>query len=254
MIYHHSQRVPPGRALSIVILVVSPFLTTRAAAQLAEAVKSDPGGDKTVADRQPVGSADAADQNSQLGLRLGGGSSLTAPVGPVGTGTSFDHLVSVAPGGRVEVGYRFSEVFLFGAYGEGNSNDALERAECAADETECTVAIVRVGVEARFYFAHDTAFQPWLGVGTGREWFSFKVAPKDEDILPTAIVLASGPEHARFSAGVDYRLHERWLGSAYVSYSTGRFTHVSYHGEVNGSHRGKQHEWILLGATVSFLP
>jgi hypothetical protein len=106
------------------------------------------------------------------GLRLGVG----VPLGKAGedilTGAERDlnDLTTWRAPVWVDVGYSPSSAFTIGAYaqiGVGGNGDA-----CTAD---CDWSDVRVGAEAELRFAPGAVVNPWLGVGLGYEWLSYRV-------------------------------------------------------------------------------
>lgn len=164
----------------------------------------------------------------ETGLRLGVG----VPVGK--GGRSLDgaerNLNDFAPWRApfwIDVGYRFSQVTTVGAYGQvgvGGGGDA-----CAG---ECDWADLRIGAQAQWRFAPSASVNPWLGVGLGYEWISFRTllripltdpGPEDPDSVAIRTAeLLSGPE-LLLQGGLDFRVEDSFSVGPYASATVGQY-------------------------------
>jgi hypothetical protein len=198
------------------------------------------------------------------GLRLGVG----IPLGKAGndaTGVERD-LGDLTPWSVpvwVDVGYAFSGRFTLGAYGQvavGGSGDA-----CQGD---CDWSSIRVGAQAELRFAPGAPVDPWLGVGLGWEWLSFRtllnVPSADPSADPTrlrATERIAGPE-LTLQLGLDFQVEDALRIGPYVAASAGPYVKDSYTcdpvnafcptgSSVDG---GAFHSWLGLGLRGAYTP
>jgi hypothetical protein len=200
------------------------------------------------------------------GLRLGVG----IPVGKAGedaTGAERD-LGDLTPWSApvwVDVGYAFSGRMTLGAYGQvavGGTGDA-----CQGD---CDWSSIRVGAQAELRLAPGAAVDPWIGVGLGWEWLSFRtllaIPAVDADGAATTARLRAterfaGPELS-LQLGLDFQVEDALRIGPYIVASAGPYVKDSYtcdpdnpfcpsDSTVDG---GAFHSWLGLGLRGAYTP
>jgi hypothetical protein len=202
------------------------------------------------------------------GLDIGGRTGFGLPFGKStgAAGADFDEL----SGGQVplwfDLGLHFSEHFTVGmylSYGSGISSDELGRA-CDSAEAEaeavgvdlsCSSSDVRLGAQFLFHILPAQLVDPWVGVGTGWEWFSFtqRISAGGESASGTFTV--SGWEMFNLQAGVDFKLADRMGLGPFVSFSNGSFGSVKTSCENTTCNEQSDditntasHQWLMFGA------
>src|SRR5690606_7832597 len=120
--------------------------------------------------RSRVGVAPADRTGFTTGLRLGAGIPLgKAGQDPLGLERDLSDLTPWRAPVWLDIGYTLSGALTIGGYaqvGVGGVGDA-----CVGD---CDWSDIRVGAEAELRFAPGAPVNPWLGVGLGWEWLSFR--------------------------------------------------------------------------------
>ena len=201
----------------------------------------------------------------ELGVRTGYAFSAgeTGAV-PNGTDANLGDYVSGQWPFWLDVGYRFDPNLYLGAfvqYGFGVVNDDA-RTQCRMANTDCSASDTRLGIMGRYRFAPIWKLAPWAGLGIGYEWGSYSYH------LSTAITNLdvgsswSGWEFANLQAGADYRLAPQFSIAPFISVSIDQFqsttttTAVGNTTNPNTQDLAKKsiHEWIMIGARVSFSP
>jgi hypothetical protein len=164
----------------------------------------------------------------ETGLRLGVG----VPVGKGGQSQegverNLNELTTWRAPFWIDVGYRLSQVTTLGIYGQlgvGGNGDA-----CAG---ECDWSDLRIGAQAQWRFAPGSSVNPWLGVGVGYEWLSFRTLvrvpipnpmPDEPESIPVRTAeLLGGPE-LLLQGGLDFRLEDSLSVGPYASASVGQY-------------------------------
>lgn len=164
----------------------------------------------------------------ETGLRLGFG----VPVGRGGRSLEgaerdLSDLTSWRAPLWLDIGYRLSQVTTLGAYaqlGVGGNGDA-----CAG---ECDWSDIRIGAQAQWRFAPGSNVSPWLGVGLGYEWLSFRTlvsvplpdpGPDDPDAIPVRTAeLLGGPE-LLLQGGLDFKVEDSFSVGPYASATVGQY-------------------------------
>lgn len=188
----------------------------------------------TYAPNEDAGTSSSSDRvgasqtGFETGLRLGAG----VPVGKGGRGLDgierdLNDLATWRAPLWLDVGYRFSQVTTVGAYaqvGVGGNGDA-----CAG---ECDWADLRIGAQGQWRFAPGSSVNPWLGVGLGYEWLSFRTlvrvpvpdpGPDDPDAIPVRTAeLLGGPE-LLLQGGLDFRVEDSFSVGPYASATVGQY-------------------------------
>lgn len=255
-------------------LRLSPFLLPSlisAAATAREPVGSVAPSDAPAAEIDPVQQSRVAvapeDRTGfSAGLRLG----LGVPVGKAGEdllGAERD-LNDLTPWRApvwVDVGYAVSGAATIGAYaqiGAGAVGDS-----CQGD---CDWSDVRAGVQAEWRFVPGAAVNPWLGVGVGWEWLSFRQLIRAE--VPDGMggtEPASGRVSERFGGpeamlqgGVDFQVEDALRIGPYASATLSQYLTDSFEctpatdlcpagSSIEGS---AFHSWIGVGLRGAYTP
>ena len=171
------------------------------------------------------------------------------------TTTSSDFLSGAIPV-VLEAGYRLNADFTVGAlfqYGfarikSGNAFDCS-----GASGVDCSARILRLGIEAIYNLNLGTPVTPWVGLGTGYEWFSFSASGPGGE----ASAGARGFEFVTLHAGGDYRLAPNFALGGFVSFSLAQYATTSV--ELPGAPSTsmditdkRMHEWLQLGVRGRF--
>jgi opacity protein-like surface antigen len=218
-----------------------------------------------VAASAPALAADPDGPGLELGVRTGYAFSAgeTGAV-PNGTDNNLGDTVSGQWPFWLDVGYRFDPSLYLGAYlqyGFGVVNDDV-RTECRNANSDCSASDTRLGIMGRYRFSPVWKLAPWAGLGIGYEWGSYT------NHVSTAITNLdvgsswSGWEFLNLQGGADYRLSPQFSISPFISVSIDQFqsttttTAVGNTTNTNSQDLAKKslHEWIMIGARVSFSP
>jgi opacity protein-like surface antigen len=211
-----------------------------------------------------AGAAEPARPGFEIGARTGYAFSaghLGAP--PNGTDNNLGDYV----GGQwplwLDAGYRFDPALYLGAffqYGFGVVNDDQQNL-CRNANVDCSASDVRLGLMGRYNFAPYLLFAPWAGLGIGYEWGGFSL---HQSLLGNSDTDSSwsGFEFANLQAGADYRVSPQFTVAPFASVSIGQFQSTStttvtgMSSMTNSQDLAKKslHEWIMIGARVSFSP
>ena len=163
----------------------------------------------------------AASAQLTLGGRLGYG--ITG--GDVAEGMKFSDGVKAVIPIQLDVGYNVTKELNVGAffsYGFGMLASDFKD-ECDADNIDCSVSNMRLGIQASFAFEDlNPQFVPWIGFGIGYEWMKL-----DSNVLGTDVTLTySGFELANLQLGADFKASPQLRFGPFVSYSFGKFGKV----------------------------
>jgi hypothetical protein len=200
------------------------------------------------------------------GLRLGVG----VPLGKAGqdfAGAERDlsDLTSWRAPIWIDAGYSPSGATTIGAYmqvGVGGNGDS-----CIAD---CDWSDIRVGASAEWRLLPGAAVDPWLGIGLGYEWLSYRVLisamVEDADgVLQTVRGRATerfgGPE-LMLHGGVDFQVDDALRIGPYASATVSQYLTDSYScqpetdlcpedGSIDGA---AFHSWIGVGLRGAYTP
>jgi hypothetical protein len=89
--------------------------------------------------------------------------------------------------------------------------------------TSCSASGVRLGIEAVYAFMPDAGFNPWVSLGTGWEWATFKQSAGGLDGSATL----DGWEYFNIQVGGDFALSKMFSVGPYVGFSGGTYTTLS---------------------------
>lgn len=208
--------------------------------------------------------ADANGPGFEVGLRLG----YAFAAGDVGavSGEANANVGDYVPGQWplwVDIGYRFTaDVYLGGyfQYGFGVVNDDRQDL-CRVTNVDCSASDTRFGVMGRYRLPVHAPLIPWVGLGIGYEWGTFSLHQSAVGMSNTDSTW-SGFEFANLQAGADYHLAPSVAIGPFVSVSFGQFDHRSVTTVTGMTSTSTDdqvsdksvHEWILIGARVSFSP
>jgi hypothetical protein len=258
---------PPAAVRSIELgggASLSPDAATGDASQaaVADGVALDPVQQSRVA-------VDPAERSGfSTGLRLGVG----VPLGkagqtpsPAGGERDLNELTPWRAPVWVDIGYALSGAVTIGAYaqvGVGGVGDA-----CVGD---CDWSDIRVGASGEWRFLPGAPVNPWLGVGLGWEWLSFRqllsAEVPDEMGVPTTVTgrvseRFGGPE-LMLHGGVDFQVENALRVGPYASATVSQYLTDSFQctpstalcppdGSIDGS---ALHSWISIGLRGAYTP
>jgi hypothetical protein len=210
---------------------------------------------------------DAAERTGfSTGLRLGVGLPLgKAGEDPFGAERDLNDLTPWRAPVWVDLGYALSGAATVGAYaqvGVGGAGDS-----CVGD---CDWSDIRVGAEAEWRFLPGAPVDPWLGVGLGWEWLSFRQlvsveVPDDMGNMVTATGRVAerfgGPE-LMLHGGIDFQVEDALRIGPYASATVSQYLTDSFSctppselcpsdGSIDGS---ALHSWIGVGLRGAYTP
>jgi opacity protein-like surface antigen len=137
---------------------------------------------------------------------------------------------------RLDVGYRLSPRWTIGAQA---SYGLLVPNACDAD---CSGSDVRVGAMITYDLAPSSSFDPWLGLGLGYEWLSWRRTLGGR----SASLDAAGPEAFELSAGFDWHPGARLRIGPVLSASLGRFDSIAIDGAETRDFAALVHSWAAI--------
>jgi hypothetical protein len=200
------------------------------------------------------------------GLRLGVGVPLgNAGRDPLaGLDRNLNDLTSWRAPVWVDVGYSLSGATTVGVYGQvgtGGTGDA-----CTFD---CDWSDIRIGAEVEWRLAPGAAVDPWLGLGLGYEWLTYRVLVSvdvpdgmggTETLSGRATERFGGPE-LLLQAGVDFQVEDALRIGPYASATLAQYLTDSFTCEgsnecpADGSIDGPAfHSWIGVGLRGAYTP
>jgi hypothetical protein len=201
------------------------------------------------------------------GLRLGAG----IPLGKAGRDAlegrerDLSDLVEWRAPVWVDVGYSLTGSLTLGAYGQMGTGTT--GSSCVGD---CDWSDVRVGAEAEWRLSPGAAVDPWLGVGLGYEWLSYRVLASVD--IPDGmgnVVTATGRATERFGGpellvhgGIDFQVEDALRIGPYASATLSQYLTDSFSCQpatdlcpADGSIDGPAlHSWIGVGVRGAYTP
>jgi outer membrane protein len=167
----------------------------------------------------------------------------------------------------LDLGYRLSETTTLGAYaqlGLGSSGD-----DCAG---VCNWSDLRIGAQGQWRLAPGAGVNPWLGVGVGYEWLTFRTLeivdvpdPEDpEELIEGALRTAErlgGPE-LLLQGGVDFQVEDSLSIGPYASATVGQYLSDGFKCQPAGFACGSGssiegsgfHSWLGVGLRGTYAP
>jgi opacity protein-like surface antigen len=163
----------------------------------------------------------------------------------------------------LDVGYRLNaDIYLGGfvQYGFGSVNDDRQNQSRNAN-VDCSASDIRLGVMGRYHLQPIGPALPWVGLGVGYEWGSYS---QHQSVLGNTNSDSSwsGFEIANLQTGADFRIAPRVLVAPFISFSVGQFRNTSATTTFGTTtttteqelEKKSLHEWIFIGARMSFMP
>lgn len=238
----------------VVLVVVSSFVAIAVNSIVAASAFAQ---DPPATEPPPVAQQTAAkpavfDQPGfDLGVRLG----YALPFG----NTSGDSKLSDGVAGTIpivlEAGYRLNADITIGAlfqYAFGRVADGGPL-DCAGTGVDCSVSVMRLGIEGIYNLHLAAPVTPWVGLGTGYEWLNFSASMAGQ----SGSFNVRGFEFVTLHAGGDYRLAPNFALGGFVSFSLAQYSSASI--ELPGMPSTsmdltdkKMHEWLQLGVRGRF--
>lgn len=200
--------------------------------------------------------ASAASVFDQPGFDFGARLGYALPFGKTDGDDNLSDFLSGAIPVVLEAGYRLNADFTIGAlfqYGFARikSNSGFD---CSgAGGVDCSARILRLGIEGIYNLNLGAPVTPWVGLGTGYEWFSFSASGPGGE----ASAGARGFEFVTLHAGGDYRLAPNFALGLFASFSVAQYATASV--DIPGTPSTsmditdkKIHEWLQLGVRGRF--
>jgi hypothetical protein len=152
----------------------------------------------------------------------------------------------------VDVGYSLTGAMTLGAYGQvgtGGTSDS-----CPGD---CDWSDIRVGAAMEWRFLPGAAVDPWLGIGLGYEWLSYRVLAS----VGRATERVGGPE-LMLHGGVDFQVEDALRIGPYASATLSQYLTDTFSCQpatdlcpADGSIDGAAfHSWIGIGLRGAYTP
>jgi len=240
----------------VVLVVVSSFvaIAVNSIILAGSAFAQDPPATQPPPVAQQTASS-AASVFEQPGFDFGARLGYAVPFGKTDGNDNLSDFLSGAIPVVLEAGYRLNADFTIGAlfqYGFARikSNGDFD---CSAAGIDCSARILRLGIEGIYNLNLAGPVTPWVGLGTGYEWFSFSASGPGGE----ASAGANGFEFVTVHAGGDYRLAPNFALGGFVSLSLAQYKTVS--AEIPGMPSTsmditdkKMHEWLQLGVRGRF--
>jgi len=157
----------------------------------------------------------------------------------------------------LDVGYRWSDRWMFGAYAMAGL--VLPKTAASSDPLgggcpeglDCSAFGLRLGLQAQYRFAPDERLDPWLGLGLGYEWIQSDLAGELFAFPVEASTSHSGPDLLHLQGGLDVRLSDAVAAGPFLSISGMRYTtcNASLSGDEVECELSEQswHGWLVLG-------
>jgi hypothetical protein len=154
------------------------------------------------------------------------------------TGNNLNQTFAFAIPLMLDIGYRVDSSLFIGAYGSyafASPANAL-RSDCA----QCSVADMRLGIEAQIHSGPARTWDPWVGLGSGYEWAKVN---STSDQLST-----SGWEILHAEAGIDLRAGNAAGLGPFVTGTVGQYDYESLPGQGATAVTNRSlHEWFMFG-------
>jgi hypothetical protein len=157
----------------------------------------------------------------------------------------------------LDVGYRLSARWMFGAYVMAGlvlprtaaSSDPLGGG--CPDGLDCSAFGLRLGLQAQYRFAPGEPLDPWLGFGLGYEWIQSEIEGELFAFPVEASTSHAGPDLLHLQGGLDVALAERLAAGPFLSISAMRYGRCSatLSGDEVACELSEQswHGWLVLG-------
>ena len=205
-------------------------------------------------EEEPTGDAPPGHAGFQLSIRPG----IAIPSGSAAKDSSQSDTFGPQFSTTLDIGGKVMKYLFIGGYlgfGVGGSGGKLSD-QCSKANATCTAVSLRIGVEAFFNILPDDKINPWVGYGIGFESSGIGVSGAGSDVTQTA----SGIEFAHLMGGVDFRVSRVFGIGPFLDLSLSQYSKTSVSGSGaaltgSGDIQDKAiHEWITIGAKVTFFP
>jgi len=157
----------------------------------------------------------------------------------------------------LDVGYRWSARWMFGAYAMAGL--VLPKTAATGDPLgggcpeglDCSAFGVRLGLQAQYRFAPGDSLDPWLGLGLGYEWIWSDLEGEVFNIPVDASNDYAGPDLAHVQGGLDIRVSDGATLGPFLSLSAMRYTSCTATDSDNALdcelNEQSWHGWLVLG-------
>jgi hypothetical protein len=203
----------------------------------------------------PASAVEAHAPSVQLGFRAGYG----LPFGFFSDEPTSDSLYSIYSGLFplwFEGGYRFGSGLYVGLHAQYAF--AQIRGSCPED-VSCSGRNLRLGADVGYHFRRTAEWEPWLVLGTGLEWSSYRVGTEGGQAESRYF----GFEFLNLQAGAGYRVAGNVRLGPFAMFSVGQFTRnevtlttfLPERVESTGRDdlpRPAPHFWLVIGARGDF--
>jgi opacity protein-like surface antigen len=210
--------------------------------------QDDSGGDEEASSNDNSGDGgweeggSSGESGVHFGLRLGYG----IPLGDIASGSKLsDGVVGQIPI-WVDLGWQFTPSFMVGAYfsyGFGILASDIRDA-CDASNVSCSIADIRLGLQAQYGFAPHKGANPWIGAGVGYEWLTTKLGDNSTTVRGFELpMLQAGVDFGGDSGGSTIGPFVAFTMSTFDKAKV-RLGSVSQSGDITST---ASHSWIFLG-------
>jgi hypothetical protein len=204
--------------------------------------------------------ASAAPEGFEIGARLGYGIPFGQLEGEDETDLS-EGISGMVPI-QLDLGYRLMPELMLGGYlqyGFGFAADDLSDS-CDRQELDCSVSVMRLGLQAQYHFAPSEQLDPWLGAGIGYEWFTITLDGERAE----ADASLHGFEFLSLQGGFDFNVKDGLGIGPFASFSLAQYGSASLECEGAGCREDDDdsesiddkamHHWLVLGIRGTFVP
>lgn len=205
------------------------------------------------------GSAARAQQEeegaAEVGLRTGFG----IPFGQVSKDSPGD-LSDTIDGAIpiwLDIGYRFNPDFFVGLYGQYAY--ALPGVCEDLPGGDCSIADIRLGLQAHYHILPMEVVDPFVGGGIGLEWLAIDFDVEGREIASTGF----GVEFLNLQFGLDIGAAPHFVVGPFATVTLGEYMEASLSCSGGGCPSGDMdmdiedkaiHGWVFLGARAAYTP
>lgn len=196
----------------------------------------------------------AKDSGFEFGARLAYG----IPMGDA-TGDDNDGLkesISYQIPIWLDLGYRASPALFVGgyfSYGFGGVGDSVSET-CDTDGVDCSIRVLRFGVQGQYHFMPGESTDGWAGLGVGYESMGVNISGGGEEVD----LGIAGFEFLLLQGGVDFAVADAvalgpFLGLTLAQYSSTSCDGLAQLCDLNpGIDKKAMHEWLFIGVRGEF--
>jgi outer membrane protein W len=142
---------------------------------------------------------------------------------------------------------------LYGQYGIGIVGSSMSDI-CDTPNIDCSVSVIRLGIQGQYHLSPAEKFDPWFGLGFGYEWNTLSVSGNGG----SGTFGAHGFEFANLQGGFDYKLSPAFGIGPFLSFSLGQYGTTSAGGDLKDLYQDGSidntaiHEWLTFGIRGAF--